>query len=361
MIAQRRRHRRALPALLPLLAVLFACADSPSDPGGRIVAGVDLDVLFAPPTPAEIAVVHADWQGRNVSSTGFREEQVAPLVIGVGSQATLRIVSHIVGGARHYGAIVVPDGAQARSLPVVVYAHGGDNGVRVEEFVTATFALGGQASRYAYVIPSFRSETVRFGAASWRSGGEPSPWDRDVDDALALLDEALANTPAADPARIGVLGSSRGGGVGLVMGVRDARIDGVIDIFGPTDFYGEYVQEIVEEALRGSVRDLPGMVVLNDRFIKPLREGTITMAEMRRQLLLRSPVYFAERLRGVQVHHGTADIVVDVSQGRRLIARLQELNRTAPAFEFYIYDGGTHDALSLPGAPQRVAAYLSRL
>jgi hypothetical protein len=52
---------------------------------------------------------------------------------------------------------------------------------------------------------------------------------------------------------------------------------------------------------------------------------------------------------------------VDVSQGRKLISTLQALNRAAPAFQFYIYEGGTHDALSLPSAPQRVADYLSRL
>jgi acetyl esterase/lipase len=346
-------------ALLLTLAVASACGDSPSEPDND--HGVDLDALFAAPTSTETSAVLADWQARDVSVQGFREEQTASVVIGLGVAATLRVVSHTVGGARHFGAIIVPDGAAAGSLPVLVYAHGGDNGVAVEEVLFLSLPLGEVAAHFVYVIPSFRSETLRFGGSSWRSEGDASPWDRDVDDALALLSAALANTDAADPSRIAVLGFSRGGGVGLLMSVRDPRIDAVVDFFGPTDFFGAHVRAIVDEALRGRLRDLPGLVVLNTRYIQPLRTGAVSLAEMRWQLLLRSPVYFADRLQGVQVHHGTADDVVDVSHAQTLISRLEALGRGAPAFEFYLYPGGDHNPLSLQGAAQRTAAYLSRL
>jgi dipeptidyl aminopeptidase/acylaminoacyl peptidase len=121
------------------------------------------------------------------------------------------------------------------------------------------------------------------------------------------------------------------------------------------------VRAIVQDALRGELRDLPGLLVLNARYIQPFGEGTISLAEMRRQLLLRSAVYFADRLQGVQVHHGTADDVVHVSHAETLISTLEALGRGPPAFEFYIYPGGGHNPLSLTGSPERTAAYLSRL
>jgi fermentation-respiration switch protein FrsA (DUF1100 family) len=121
------------------------------------------------------------------------------------------------------------------------------------------------------------------------------------------------------------------------------------------------VRQIVEEALSGQVRNLPGVSVLNARYVQPFGSGALPLAEMRRQLVLRSPTYFAERMRGVQVHHGTADSVVEVSHAESLIGRLQALGRRPPDFEFYLYPGGEHNPLTLPGSADRTIAYLGRL
>jgi dipeptidyl aminopeptidase/acylaminoacyl peptidase len=244
---------------------------------------------------------------------------------------------------------------------VLVYAHGGDAGVGIEEAIFLSASLGDLGARFVWVVPSFRSETLRAGSANWRSEGAASPWDGDVDDALALVDATLSSTPAADPGRVAVLGFSRGAGVGLLMAARDQRIGHVIDFFGPTDFLGPHVREVVEEALDGRLRPLPALPVLNARFLQPFGQGTLALAEMRRQLLLRSPVYFADRIGSVQVHHGTADGVVDVSHAEALIDRLQALGRGGPGFEFHIYPGGGHNPLTLAGSPERAAAYLGRI
>ncbi len=212
-----------------------------------------------------------------------------------------------------------------------------------------------------YVAPSFRSEPLTFNTLQYVSGGDPSPWDRDVDDALALLNATLETTPEADPARIGVLGFSRGACVGLLMAIRDPRIDLVVEFFGPTDFFGPFVQEVVEEALRGQPRDLPGLDYLNRTFLQPLKSGELTIEDVRPELLRRSPVYFASHLPQVQVHHGTADDVVPVGEAQRLIEVMQQLGRAPPEFEYYLYFGGGHNPLELPGSIQRALAFLGRL
>jgi dipeptidyl aminopeptidase/acylaminoacyl peptidase len=343
-----------------LAAVAVACGDS-AGPEDRIVEGVNFTELFAPPTSAEIDAVLADWAGRDVSAQGVRIEVSATVAVS-DTQAVLQVVSHTVGGARHYGAVLAPVDAQPGSLPVLMYTHGGDGGVDVDGLLPLLpLLLGGLEDRFVFVAPSFRSEPLIFGGTTYMSEGEPSPWDRDVDDALALLNVVAGVAPAADTSRVGIVGFSRGAAVAMLMAERDPGIDLVVEFFGPTDFFGPFVQDVVEEALRGTPRDLPGLDFLNERFIQPLKRGELTIAQMRLEILRRSPVYFAERLPQLQVHHGTADEIVPVGEAERLIEVMQGLGRGPPEFEFFIYEGGTHNPLTLTGSLDQAQAFLGRL
>ena len=181
----------------------------------------ELEVLFAPPTAEEIAAVRADWADRDISPAALTIELTEAYSL-FGSPATLRVVSHQVGEARHYGAIVVPKSRKAASLPVLMYLHGGDNGVDVDDVQFLAFALGELRDSFVYVIPSFRSEPLEHDDREWVSTGPGGHWDYDVDDALALLNVALAITPQAKPEALSLVGASRGGGVALLAGIRDA-------------------------------------------------------------------------------------------------------------------------------------------
>jgi dipeptidyl aminopeptidase/acylaminoacyl peptidase len=275
----------------------------------------------------------------------------------------LRVLSHAITGGRHYGAVVTADGAAPRSLPALLYLHGGDDGVAVSDLLLLSLALGDNMRRFAWILPSFRSEALGTPAATYRSGGEASPWDRDVDDAMALLSAALATTPAADSARVGAIGFSRGGGVALLMGIRDERVDRAIDFFGPTDFFGPYIREVVEQALAGELRSLPGLDVLDERFIQPFGAGALSLSQARLELARRSVVLFAAELPPVQIHHGLADQVVEPSQAESLISSLQRLGRGTPATpdEWYLYAGAGHDPLGMAGAVARTTQFLTAL
>lgn len=319
----------------------------------------ELDTLFIPASHAEIDGVRADWAERDVSAAGVRVELAEQLDL-VGSPAEIRIVSHSVGGVRHYGAIIKPDGAAEQSLPILAYLHGGDGGVSITDIQIAAIALGEMRDSFVYVIPSFRSEPLEYGDSTWVSEGKSSHWDYDVDDFLALLNVAIETTPAAKPDSINLFGGSRGGGVALLAGVRDERIARIVAFFGPTYFFDEWVREIVREAALRMPRRLTGVAHLDSTVIQPHLRGDLTRAETRLELVRRSSVLFAADLPSVQLHHGTIDETVDVSQALAMIEAMEALGRGAPDFEAYIYDGGGHDLFGLNQAIPRAVEFLAR-
>src|SRR5688572_6700377 len=260
-----------ISCLLVLSVVFLACGDSPSQPG----TGVDLDRLFAPPTAPEIAAVEADWASREAATRDVRVEQVVqtyPLAL---TTMQLRVVSHVVDGNRHYGAVLARDSI-ALGLPMLLYLHGGDGGVSVNELDFIALSAGIDPARYVWLVPSFRSEPLRVAGRTWTSEGEASPWDRDVDDTLGLIAAAAQLYPTANARCIGAVGVSRGAGVGLLLSARDQRVRSTVAFFGPTDFFSPFVREVSEQALQGQLRSLPGLTSLNEQWLQPLRRGEIT-------------------------------------------------------------------------------------
>ncbi len=329
--------------------------------GHAISVEDSLYVLFAPAEEDELSTVRADWASRDFSAAGGMVELEEAYNMS-GSPTTLRVVSHQVEGLRHYGAIIVPDGAGAEELPIMVYAHGGDGGVTVEStlFILAV-ALGEMTDDFVYLIPSFRDEPLRYDDRSWRSDGPASPWDRDVDDALALVNLTMETIPEAQTGRYFVVGASRGGGVAMLMGIRDQRIAGVITFFGPTDFQNEWARGIASLLVRGVTVDLPGVEYLRTAYVVPWWTGDVTLHDARLALIRRSAVLFAEDLPPLQVHHGDMDGVVSVTQAESMIRAMAEIGRGPPEFEAYIYPGATHDITSMPSAIPRAVAFLRNL
>lgn len=320
-----------------------------------------LDVLFAPAEEDELSAIRADWASRDFPAAGGTVELEEAYRMG-GSPTTLRVVSHQVEGMRHFGAIIVPDGAGPEGLPVMVFAHGGDGGVTVESTLfILNVALGEMTDEFVYVIPSFRDEPLRYDEQSWLSEGPASPWDRDVDDALSLVNLAMETIPEARTGRYLVVGASRGGGVAMLMGIRDKRIAGVIAFFGPTDFQNEWARGIASLLVRGLTVDLPGVEYLRATYLVPWWTGDVALQEARLALIRRSPVLFAEDLPPLQIHHGDMDGVVSVTQAESMIRAMAEIGRGPPEFEAYIYPGGTHEITSMPSAIPRGVAFLRGL
>ncbi len=307
--------------------------------------GVDVGALFAPPTTSELESMLSDWSGRQLGAVDLQDDATFTLQSG----DTLRVLSHLVGDQRHYGAVIVPAGAHVvGSLGVFVSLIGFGKSMLLE--IPPQTTADGDA--HITLLPSFRGHTLRFGDQEWVSGGDAfDHCDGGTDDAIAFINAALQATPEATSTGMFAVGGSRGGNVALLIGIRKTSIAGVVDIVGPTDY------------LREELLEHPNVSPLyQGYFVKGLLDGTSDATEARRRLLACSPLYFAEQLPPTQVHHGTADLNVPFTQAELLSDRMAELGRMPPDFELFTYEGADHQLVAeKPQIETRVGAFINAL
>jgi hypothetical protein len=108
-----------------------------------------------------------------------------------GTEDSVRIVSHAVGDVllrRHPRSVRRCRGQLADHRDRARRRRWDQRG---RALTILDFAFGSGQDGFVFVAPSFRSEPLDFGGTPYVSAGEPSPWDRDVDDALALLNAAI--------------------------------------------------------------------------------------------------------------------------------------------------------------------------
>jgi len=358
LLTKQHTRRPPGPSVLSWLLILVLSGCSLAGDDGDVAAGVDLDELFAPAQPAEIQRAAEAWVDRDVTVRAVElvQEAVVTDPFGQDWHADVRVYGHEVDGATHFGAVVVPSDERGRARPVLLFLHGGDDGVSLSQVALALAFQPEMREEYIVVVPSFRSEPLVVGERTFQSDGPSSPWDRDVDDSIALLNVALETTPAADGDRIVALGFSRGAAVGLLAAIRDERIDGVAAFFGPADFLGPFARDLARDMLRNDLPSLPGIRHLDMTLLEPLQEGELGMEEARIDLIRRSAVYFADRLPAVQVHHGLDDSIVPPSESERLADALDAAGRAD--YEVHFYESGVHDPLSLQGALDRLETFL---
>ncbi|PYT00845.1 MAG: hypothetical protein DMF63_05945 [Acidobacteria bacterium] len=307
--------------------------------------------VFAKPTAAEIAKVERDWSSRDLKPRGVKEELRSTVRIA-DRTFNVRIVSHVVLGSRHYGAIIFPANARPKSLPVIIEA----KGVSPKYFpldlesLHSPRMMADDADKFVYVVPTFRGEVLNFNGKTFISEGDRTDaLDGATDDVIALLSVALVTTPEADGSRVCAFGHSRGGNVALLAGIRDKRIDCVADWAGPTDWFyamgtdGWTEQELWKEGLRIRANTLQTGGQNIERFLKRAIDRTATLADVRRRMIASSPLYFARRLPPSQFHYGVEDPSVPVRNGLELVSILRRLRIPETRFQGFFYPGQGHD------------------
>jgi dienelactone hydrolase len=337
----------------------------------------DLDTLFSAPTAEETERVRAGWSKRDLIPRGVVEEArhefvtAAAYTDGEPARFDVRIVSHQVHGDKHYGAILVPAGGSPACCGVIVEAHGIDanyGGFDLANLQTPNI-LSDDGARAVIVVPSFRGEELRINEASYRSQGDPRDgWDGAADDAIALLNVALASTPEIDSERVCVFGKSRGGTVALLVGERDQRVDCVVDWAGPAEWFGHMgtfgwtLREQVEWAMWENWPPGRGWGS-GSQFIDWFLADAIVgdgpdLATIRERILASSPLYFLDSLPAAEMHYGADDRFVPSGNANILEKRLSADGTDTP-FAVYLYPGSGHD-MPYPDAYVRAHAFLAR-
>ena len=154
-----------------------------------------------------------------------------------------------------------------------------------------------------------------------------------------------------------MVGGSRGAGVGYIVAVRDPRIRRAALSYGAANHMIEHIYQaaLEYERTRRMVGNPPTQTTLKVS-VAPWLDGDITFAEARRNVVMRSPYFFAEDLPAMVVHHGVRDQVVRVEHSRQLAERMQDLERDD--FQYFEYPEGNHSGNSLQGATGRTIQFL---
>ncbi len=304
---------------------------------------VDLDQLFLPPSTAETDAVVAEWNSRDVACYNYNvlhTTQVNGLDVDIVAHDTEGLSSQT-----HYAFVRYPVNYDpANTYPILVSNHGGTNGTGPG----ALYSSSGCYEDFILVVPSYRGETLDaspLGFPSYISDGSVSEFDRDIDDALSLVNCVIANVSGAAANDITVMGGSRGGGVTYLMAIRDPRITRINVYFGATDHLSHpgYQERAEQYVNTGSAVLNPPMWTVLNYGVTPYLDGTLTLAQARQALLSRSVYYFIDLLPPlVQVHHGAVDFVVEVEHSQRLEQKMNLAGIIAPNFEYFEYADGNH-------------------
>lgn len=328
---------RLLPFFLFLF--LFAACDSAEVPipepvpVDSVVAGVNLNALLATPTGPE--------RSRVQETLGQRAETIVPLdpqrTTGFGDgNASVEVISFTTpfqgSVGRAYGAIRIPSAPPGTQpdLPVLLVIPDGEGDVSTTDFLT-TGPHTELGEVFAQVLLAPPGHTLRANGTTYASEQLPVPevspvlYDFEVDFARAMLKAALTrHEDTVDPQRIGYVGFGRGGSVALLTASRPA---GSTYTFAPqtvaaiapfTDFTAPSFRNVVRLLLQDRQPDFPGSDALAERFLHPLREGNLSMGEVREALLRRSPIFFAGGLPALYLRHGADDFVIGSDHSARL-------------------------------------------
>lgn len=317
--------------LLSAVALLAACDTGEPDDGGplvptpdEIVAGVNLTALFEPPTLTERETVRAAFAARDQGlAARYTFEFVAAHEGDDGAELRVYRARDAEGGTvLFHGVVRLPLRPQGdnRLRPLLLVLPDGDGGTT--DALLGALPIGtAEREEFVYALLAYRGGPLLVADTTYASDAATSPYDRDVDDALAFLAHvrSLGTQVLVDPERVGVLGLGRGGSTALLTEARTHPYDVVVDLAGPTDLFLDSFRSRVRSLLQGQDGgSFPGIEALADAIVYPLRDSAMTVEQARIELLRRSPRFFAGPPPFILVVHGELDPVVRVAHSRVL-------------------------------------------
>ncbi len=333
---------RILATLFAALAVFAGCdTQQPTCPGAPgcpgtgpdvpdVVAGVDLNALFAAPTAAE-----RDSVAARLARTGGTDATRVTAVTGTtlatdpnGTRYTLVSLRNATGQLVTSAVARIPanDGGGS-PLPVLFILPDGAGNASEADFLTGPSANGLDV-RTVQIVVADRGATLTARGVSVvnstpiaRTSEVPAgPYLADVLDLLALT-QNLSAVPRTNAANLAATGIGRGGAVALLAAERaPGRFKAVVPLSAPTSLFEATFRLDVRSALSsGPAGRLPAAEVLVAPALAVSR-GQISIPEARLRMLELSAIALADRLPATHAYHAASDDVVPLAH----LARLRE-------------------------------------
>jgi pimeloyl-ACP methyl ester carboxylesterase len=309
----------------------------------------DLAPLFAPATSQEMVLVENDWARRSTEPSNAAIDRTV-MMEGFRMQ---RISFHL-DNLHQYGVLRYPkDFTPGQKFPVLMLLHGGFSGFWFNFPLNfdADYTSGCLADSFFVVCPTYRGEDLAGGdLGNVSSEGEPSVWDRDCDDSMAMLTAVLSLVPELDPDRVTAHGGSRGGNVAYHMAVRDPRVKRTVVLFGPSQFRQADIQSECQDHIDGIAQAQSSLAIkVISEIIEPWNAGQLTLFEARHLLTAWSICDFLPPEIQLQVHHGLADEIVLPVHSFLVAEQMEEVGGDNANFALHTYPDGNHNPSSLVG------------
>lgn len=313
--------------IMVLLGVLVLCGSCrKKDP----LAGIDKNVLFAPPTKEELDAVQATWQARDLNPQHITIEATH----AIDNKLRLVIISFRASGSKQYAGVLVP--ATQKTLPVRLYIAGFSLNDAVSRQSIQTSSSATDTLPFVYVVPALRGQSLSLSVNGVEyktpasEGQRNDAFEGATDDAIASLNAVGKTFKEADTSKVMVQGGSRGGTVALLIAERDKRVKLAAAIAFPADLL----------TLTAVYQHDP---TYKFQFLDALISGNATLEETRKKLLAATPLYFCKHLPEIQVHFGDQDNITPPVQGELLLNAMKDAGKEAD-IELFIYKGrGHHD------------------
>jgi hypothetical protein len=290
--------------------------------------GISIDKLLKEPTENELNNILREWKEKDFTSSQLQIEFVEVRPNG----DSIKVVSHLINGRKHYGVIRIPKNIDVSTAPILLGLMGGGTGIDVLKTSDINRLSSGKCHQlldnYISIMPTFRGNIVRGEDFCFRSEGYSGDvWLGAAEDAVAFLEVVKFMYNKNGNTKILASGVSRGATVALIIGGLTNKLDYIIANSTHTKFLDRNV--VFNERVGGSYPSA---------FYTP----KTTPGDIRKRIIASSPYYFLNNLPAFEVHQGTEDQQTTVWHARMLEIRLNEIDRLDMTSHIYIHEGQGH-------------------
>jgi hypothetical protein len=290
--------------------------------------GTPVETLLKEPAENELNNILTEWKKKNFTPNQIQiaYETVKP------NGDTIKVVSHLVNGQKHYGLIRIPKMLDIPNAPILLGLMGGGTGMDVLKTGDINRLSSGKCrellDNYISIIPSYRGNVLRGEEFCFRSEGYTGDvWLGPAEDAVAFLEVVKFMYNKTDSTKVLAKGISRGATVALIIGGLTDKVDYIIANSTHTKFLDAHV--LYNEGVGGS-------------FSRAFYTPKTNSEDIRKRIIASSPYYFLDKLPPFEIHQGTEDQKTTIWHARAVEDKLKETGINDSTKQIIIYEGKGH-------------------